>query len=193
MTHADNPLAGYERLATAEGVAVYENKDALPRAFFVERAVGAATHADALATLGDESFDVRRAVVIENANGRVEEAAPQTMKAESGNAATIIEDRRNRVVIETVSASAAWLVLSDNYYPGWRATVDGSAADIYQANATMRAVKVPAGRHMVSFVFSPRVFTVSLTVSLIAAALLGVALTFAAVRRRRTEPEETEQ
>src|SRR5205085_2462481 len=37
MTHADNSLAGYEWLATAEGVAVYENKNALPRAFFVDR------------------------------------------------------------------------------------------------------------------------------------------------------------
>ena len=63
---ADNSLAGYEWLATAEGVAVYENKNALPRAFFVDRAIAAASHADALAALCDESFDARREVVIEN-------------------------------------------------------------------------------------------------------------------------------
>ncbi|MFL6213486.1 MAG: YfhO family protein [Blastocatellia bacterium] len=184
MTHAETPLVGYERLATAEGVAVYENKNALPRAFFVERAVAAASHADALSTLRDESFDARREVVIEDTNGKLTDAAPSSSDRQSANAATIIEDQRNRVVIETVNTSAAWLVLSDNYYPGWRATIDDNTTDIVQANATMRAVKVPAGRHMVSFVFSPRVFTASLVVSLIAAALLGVVLTFAAIRRR---------
>jgi hypothetical protein len=46
---------------------------------------------------------------------------------------------------------------------------------------------------MVSFVFSPLVFRLSLVVSLVAAAMLGVALTVTAIRRRRMEPEETEQ
>jgi hypothetical protein len=192
MTYADPPLLlGYERLATAEGVAVYENKDALPRAFLAGRAFEVASNADALALLREATFGPRDAVVIEtgrSVDNVIDKSRAETLQGD----ATIIEDRRNRVVIETVSENAAWLVLSDNYYPGWRATVDGSAADILQANATMRAVKVPAGRHMVSFVFSPRVFTASLTVSLIASAALGALLTFAVVRRR-TEPEETEQ
>jgi hypothetical protein len=185
MTHEETPLNGYERLATAEGVTVYKNQNALPRAFFVDRAVAAASHADALSALSDESFDVRREVVIEHASGNLTDDAPSSSEAQSA-AATIIEDRRNRVDVETVNTKAAWLVLSDNYYPGWRATIDGTAVDIFQANATMRAVKVPAGRHMVSFVFSPRVFTASLTVSLIAAALLLGALVGSSAFRRKT-------
>ncbi len=188
MTHADTPLAGYERLATAEGVAVYENKDALPRAFLVNRAIEVANHADALSALRDASFDPRREVIIENAGGKVE-GAEHSSDETPQSAASIIEDRRNRVVIETANAAEAWLVLSDNFYPGWRATIDGNATDILQANVTMRAVKVPAGRHVVSFVFSPRVFTASLIVSLVAAALLGIALAVAAVRHR-TESEQ---
>ena len=75
--------------------------------------------------------------------------------------ATIIEDRRNRVVIETQNEDSGMLVLSDNYYPGWSASVDGAPAEIFRANCTMRAVKVPAGRHMVSFVFMPMTFKAS--------------------------------
>src|SRR6185369_11259696 len=47
MTHADTRLAGYDLLATAEGVSVYENKTALPRAFFVDRAIETTSHAAA--------------------------------------------------------------------------------------------------------------------------------------------------
>lgn len=189
MTHTDTPLAGYERLATAEGVAVYENKNALPRAFFVDRPIEVTSHTDALAAMRDESFDARHEVVIERSG-----AAPantQTLSATNA-AANIIEDQRNRVVIETTNTAEAWLVLCDNFYPGWRASIDGLATEIVQANVTMRAVKVPAGRHVVSFVFAPGVFRVSLVVSLAAALLLGVGLVFAAVRRRGEGSRSTE-
>jgi hypothetical protein len=184
VTHADTPLDGYERLATAEGVAVYENKSALPRAFFVDRALAVTSHADAVAALREASFDARREVVIEGDAGLSANAAPPSAGTPATtNAASIIEDQRNRVVIETANTTDAWLVLSDNFYPGWQAAIDGNPTEIFQANVTMRAAKVPAGRHVVSFVFAPRVFRASLVISLVAAALLGLGLAFVAVRR----------
>ncbi|HKQ06025.1 MAG TPA: YfhO family protein [Blastocatellia bacterium] len=184
VTHADTPLDGYERLATAEGVAVYENKNALPRAFFVDRALAVASHADAVAALREPTFDARREVVIESDAGLSANATPPPVGMQaSADAASIIEDQRNRVVIETANQTDAWLVLSDNFYPGWRAAIDGNPTEIFQANVTMRAVKVPAGRHVLSFVFAPRVFRASLVISLVAAALLGLGLAFVAVRR----------
>src|SRR5205085_1919721 len=158
------------------------------RAFFVDRAIETTSHAAALDALRDASFDARREVVIEKAQDKPEDAGPLSaeMPASANAAATIIEDQRNRVVIETTNAHEAWLVLSDNDYPGWRATIDGNATDIFQANGTMRAVKVSAGRHMVSFVFLPLVFRASLIVSLIATAALGGALAIAAMRRHRS-------
>lgn len=188
MTHADTRLAGYDLLATAEGVSVYENKQALPRAFFVNRAIAAATHADALDGLRDPLFDGRREVIIEKADSEPEAVGHSSVEAPPSNAAsaTLVEDRRNRVVIETDNPNEAWLVLSDNYYPGWRATIDGDATSIFQANGAMRAVKVPAGRHVVSFVFLPLVFRASLLVSLVGAAMLGVVLTIAAMRRHKS-------
>jgi Bacterial membrane protein YfhO len=187
LTHADTPLAGYDLLTTAEGVALYENRAAQPRAFFVDRAIEVANHAAALAAMREASFDARLEVVIESAASQPADPAPANRRTPSDTnaAAVIIEDQRNRVVIETTNAADAWLVLSDNFYPGWWATIDSRAAEIFQANATMRAVKVPAGRHVVSFVFAPEVFRASLVVSLAAAALLGLGLVVAAVRRRR--------
>jgi len=188
MTHVDTVLAGYDLLATAEGVSVYENRQALPRAFFVDRAIETISHTEALDRLRDTTFDERRDVVIEKAVGKSEAADPASVEAQpsAGASATIVEDQRNRVVIDTTNPNAAWLVLSDNYYPGWRATIDGEATDLFQANGTMRAVKVPAGRHVVSFVFLPLVFRASLVVSLVAAAVLGFILAIAAMHCHRS-------
>ncbi|HKP88130.1 MAG TPA: YfhO family protein, partial [Blastocatellia bacterium] len=180
MTHAAAPpLDGYELITSAEGVSLYENKNAMPRAFFVDRAIAVRDTEAALETLADPATDTTNAVVIETGAAVVEDDSAG--RRTSPRQAAIIEDRRNRVLIETQNETSGLLVLSDNYYPGWRASVDGSPAEIFKANVTMRAVRVPAGRHVVSFVFMPVTFSASLYASLAVAALvlIGLAATLA--------------
>ena len=62
-------------------------------------------------------------------------------------------------------AVAAWLVLNDSYFPGWKATVAGRLEPIRQANFAFRAVLVPAGQHTVQFVFDPIIWKVGLGIS----------------------------
>ena len=80
----------------------------------------------------------------------------------------------NRVVVRVNAASAGLLVLSDLYYPGWRATVDGKPAKILCANYVMRAVAVPQGEHSVEFSYEPASFKAGIAAS--AAGVLVVAL-----------------
>ena len=65
----------------------------------------------------------------------------------------------NATVVEliTTSASSAFLVLSDVYYPGWRVSIDGRPARLYQTDYVLRGVTIPAGRHTVVFEFKPSV------------------------------------
>ena len=65
------------------------------------------------------------------------------------------------------------LVLSDAYYPGWTATVDGQPAPIYRVDGALRGVIIPAGFHDVRFQFRPTTLTPSLI-------LLGISLLLAA-------------
>jgi len=63
-------------------------------------------------------------------------------------------------------------VLTDAYYPGWRALVDGLETPIYRADLLFRAVYLPAGQHRVEFIYDPLSFKLGAAISL--AALLGL-------------------
>ena len=197
MTNESAPVPiEYELLTTAEGVSVYENKAAKPRAFFADQTVVSQSQADTLRILSDSKFDPHSTTVIERAvlstsNTGAVEAAPG---AETTNGqATIIEDKRNRVVIRTESDAAGLLVLSDNYYPGWKAFVDGTPAEILRANATMRAVNVSSGSHLVSFEFMPAAFFSSLYISLASAAVTLAAIIFSFARKQRSNGNDLRQ
>jgi uncharacterized membrane protein YfhO len=66
------------------------------------------------------------------------------------------QDEPERVVIQTNSLAETVLVLSDAYYPGWQATVDGAATAVYPTNAYFRGLLLPAGEHEVVFTFAPK-------------------------------------
>jgi hypothetical protein len=175
----------------------------MPRAFFAGRIIEADSAARSLDVMRDPEYNPRKDVVVERpAQKRSDEGVTprsphefsmlsldHSTKSQQG-AATIVEDRRNRVVIETESESEGLLVLSDNYYPGWRAFIDGAETEILRANHTMRAVKVSAGRHVVSFVFAPPAFWVSAYLSLVSAALVVITLGFSLIRRKRKPSRE---
>lgn len=76
-------------------------------------------------------------------------------------------------------------MLSDTWYPGWQATVDGEPADILRANYAFRAVRLDAGEHTVEMIYRPTLVLVGGAVSLVALALLVVGLLWAARREGR--------
>ncbi|MBE9471546.1 MAG: YfhO family protein [Chloroflexi bacterium] len=69
-----------------------------------------------------------------------------------------------------------YLVLTDTWYPGWQATVDGKPAEVLQANYAFRAVYLAAGEHTVEMVYHPTSVLVGEAVSLTTLTLLVVGL-----------------
>ncbi|HET7343700.1 MAG TPA: YfhO family protein, partial [Methylomirabilota bacterium] len=80
------------------------------------------------------------------------------------------------------SDAPAVLVLTDTWFPGWRARVDGRPATLWRADHAFRAVAVPAGRHEVELRYQPRSVLIGALVSALAAALT-LALLVAGRRR----------
>jgi O-antigen/teichoic acid export membrane protein len=141
-----------------EGVVIYENAAAAPRAFALP--LTAEVHVpDGLAALSE--FDPRYYVVVESDEPLEAEARP-------GNPvpATIESASNNQVVASVSVTEPSWLVLSDSFFSGWRAYLRpaGEAEDaeseveITQVNAIFRGVRLEPGDWTVRYRYSPRSF-----------------------------------
>jgi len=79
-------------------------------------------------------------------------------------------------------ASEGYLILTDTYYPGWRACVDGEELSIIRANLLFRAISLSAGQHRVEFSYEPASLRIGVAVS--SATLLAIVVGLWLARRR---------
>lgn len=111
---------------------------------------------------------------------------PSTDNFVRGDARVAEEDSRHlRVQVE--APGGGYLLLADNFYPGWHATVDGVNATLYRANIASRAVRLPSGAKNVDFRYDAAPFFRGLKVSLSSVALLmaWLGITHSIVRKQR--------
>lgn len=159
-----------------EPIRVFRVPGTLPRAY----AVGAAHAADdraAFAILVSPAFDPRREVIV--AEGPAVEAPPSF----SGTV-RLVSREPDRVRIGAVLSQPGFVVLTDGYDPAWRATVDGNEAEVLRANLAFRAVRVPAGSHVVELVYRPKTLLCGLATSALTLLALAAGAALAASRTR---------
>ena len=139
---------------------------ALPRAYVVGQFHLAPSPQAGLRYMA-RGFPLRREVVLEEA---------PAASVGPGGAARITRYADEEVAVALADSASGILVLSDTYYPGWRAFVDGVEHPILRANHVFRAVEVSAGAREVVFLYEPDSFRYGLLVSVAAAGLwLGLA------------------
>ena len=80
-------------------------------------------------------------------------------------------------------------MLSDAFYLGWEATVDGTPVKIYRADYAFRAVPLAAGTHLVHFTYRPLSYRLGRTISPATLLLIGLLLGQGRWRQGRAEPE----
>ncbi len=174
---------------------VVENMDALPRAFLVGQARWASSVGASLGEMIHRPFDPRQEVILA-ADAAPDVAADIAAQLPAGSAgvgtARVVGYGANEVRVSTSTPDAALLVLSDTYYPGWRAFVDGQERPLVRGDLLFRVVPVPAGQHEVVFRFEPTSIRLGLGVTVVAllcALGLLVAASRAQSRRRTTSGE----
>jgi hypothetical protein len=164
------------RLVTrVEDISIFENPNALPRAFLVHRTDLASDPAMAVAALQWEGFDYRRTVIVHEAPALLPDLEPVDTAGES---AEVVSDTGDLVTVRTAVEQPAYLVLADQDYPGWQAEVDGRKAALARVDYMLKGVRLEPGEHTVRFVFRPASFRIGLWLSLCGVALLGGAAAF---------------
>ncbi len=174
---AIDPQFGFPLKLAANGVNVYENPDALPRAFIVGRGRLLPDDKSVLQTMHSASFKPLEEVLLES-------TAPSYEPTKVSGNVEVRDPNVNEVDVHVSTDAPAWLVLSDTYDGGWKAFVDGSETKVYRANYVMRAVRVDAGSHTVQFKYDPPAFEIGLRVSITALLLTAMIALFPVVRRR---------
>jgi hypothetical protein len=147
---------------------IYDNPRALPRAWVAGRAVSVS---DTLGATLAPNVDLRRTAVLFDAS---------PPPAGSGGTAAITRYEDDRVTLR--SHGSGMLVLSDTWYPGWHAKVDGRDAKVERVDHMLRGVRVGRGTHTVEMTYRPLSFRIGWIVSLLTAIVL--ALTVFRARRR---------
>lgn len=142
---------------------IYQNKNVLPRAFFVPKARLIKDAKELLNFMQGKGFDPAKEVILEDEFSLRQEnenlILPDTQ--------VHIEKYEPGLVLVDISANQnGWLVLSDSHYPGWKAFVDNKVTQIYKADYIFRAVAVDKGKHRVMFVYSPVSFKIGLTITI---------------------------
>jgi len=154
---------------------VYENERALPRAFVVGQVKVVCDDEKVLSELA--LFDPKKLAILEEKPSWTLDAPSLLQEAE------VTFYSPNKIVVQANLSSPGLLVLSELWYPGWRASDNGQGVKIHRANYLLRSVYLEAGQHTVEFVYDPLSFKVGRWVS--AGAVLGLVVYVVSVIRRQ--------
>lgn len=166
--------ARWKLLTQTQYVDVYENSKAMPRAWLVSQ----------MSVLNESAMleVIRKGKFADGSKwdptttALVESALASGFRPAGSGTVQITRYEPNEIEMITKSDAPSMLVLSENHYPGWRAYVDGRFAETLRVDYNLRGAALPAGQHVVQFVYWPKSLMLGVAISLFAIVLLGVGL-----------------
>jgi len=152
-------------------VKLYENRRVLPRAYVVPKVRVLKDDKEVLKVIERVDFDPRESVLItrgeyekvDNDYNKENGLLPNNVKGKE----KILKYSLNQVEIETNGYNSGFLVLADNFYPGWEVYVNGREETVLRVNYNLRGVAVPSGENRVTFRFAPLSFKIGAAISLV--------------------------
>jgi hypothetical protein len=165
-------------------VAVYENLEVMPRAF-VARAARRFNSDNEIADSLEHASDkeLRTTVLVRELPEGYNSHSKTNPESLPHDGVRITHYDCRRLGVEAELDGPAYLFVSDTFYPGWRAIVDGKEKQIIRSNCAFRSVFLPAGAHTVEFVYRPLSFYLGAVLSC-ATLLLLVSWVFVGRRNR---------
>jgi Bacterial membrane protein YfhO len=141
------PDAGDEVFRGSSGMNVYR-RDAFPRAWSVHELVRVPNTSEGNILVGRDPESFRH-------KAHMVGPPPTVQSCAAADTVQLIEHSPDRLAIRAEMACDGMVILSDTFYPGWRARVDHRPAEIYEVNGAMRGVAVPRGTHTITMRYRP--------------------------------------
>lgn len=140
LTDLDKPFL--QKVFQEGETRVYEYSKFLPRTFFVEETIFISDKQKIIDTLFQEAFDPKKtAITEEQLDFHVTSSPMDIVRIASYDVSSM--------TLDTVTRSDRFLVVSNIYYPGWTATIDGEKTKIFRTNFLFQGMVVPAGTHRI--------------------------------------------
>jgi hypothetical protein len=136
-------------------IKLYKNRSPLPRAWLVKDYKVMDSNA-MISIMMSKDFHPDREVLLEE---EPPHPIPLPQRGEGKERRVeFISETNNRLMLQATTEGNSLLVLSDTYYPGWKAFVDGKKTKIYRADYAFKALPLSTGTHRVEFVYDPLSF-----------------------------------
>jgi hypothetical protein len=174
----------FEQIYREGSIAVFENKFALPRLFAVPQS-GVEIMPDPaqqLAQIRSPQFDPEKTVYIATKPAALDPA--QSRNAPFHSDVRWIRSDMNSLEFRSRTSGPSVLVLSQIYYPGWKAAVDGKEVLVDPVDCALMGIPAPEGEHTITFYFEPRSFRTGGILSLVSILLTSVLIIRAAVWKK---------
>lgn len=165
--------------------AVLTNTEANGNAWFVGEVIKVKSANEELETVC--ALDTKKSAVIDESKFKLS----TTPVPDSAAAIQLAEYKPNYLRYESASANPGVAVFSEIYYEkGWKAFIDQKEVPVLRANYVLRALEVPAGKHVIEFRFQPQVFAVGNKITTVSSWLVLV-LVFGCIAYSLREDNET--
>lgn len=151
------------KLLQENTIKIYENKRVPPRTLLLGNYSVEPDPAKVLTHISSRDFDPTKSLALEELP--VWDPAIPSQNSKSPAGTKILAEKNNEINVEAQVQRPSLLYLSDTYYPGWHAYVDGKKTKIYRANYNFRAVPLPPGQHRIDFRYEPMSFYVGAGIS----------------------------
>lgn len=167
-------LASWTPAGAAEGVSTFTRRPPLPAAWRVKRATVLTPEQVDARLAGKIPFSPREEALLER---------PGSGATLTGGAVTLERLSLNRLQLKTTSAGPGFLVVSESYDAGWKASVAGREVPVHRVDGLLIGLEVPAGLVEVSLTYAPPRWHLALLISGLSAA--GFVSWAALAQRRR--------
>lgn len=155
---------------------LYMNTNTLPRAYIIPNAV-IVTDNNKVLKLLNKNFNPKRNIILEK------NPMHPTSNPSSFTPVELVSFRPNEIKLKTSLSQPGFLVLSEIWYPGWRATDNGHLKTIYRANYIFRSIFLEKGSHDIIFSYEPDTFKIGKYISSVS--ILVVFFVLLILRKKR--------